>query len=153
MFNVERITDKVYPEVFGVGTYCGAEVFAAAIDKRVKKSEFPIAQTITTVGSLIGGAAMIGYNKYPEIGTGLFAASGITAFANAVRYLYAKATKEKGQKGTETLALIPATYEGKQVGSSGKKALFGANTSEPLDVTVEEEGSEVGTAAGNGRTL
>jgi len=146
MFNVGRITEKVYPEAFGVGTYCGAEVGAAAFDKWVQKDKpaekrFPYTQTGITVVSLIGGALMIGYDRYPEIGTGLFAASGITAFANVVRVLYTKVSKEGGQKGKDTLALIPAaTYEGKQVGTS-RKGYLGTSSS-PLDVTVEEESPE-----------
>lgn len=144
MFNVGRITEKVYPEAFGVGTYCGAEVGAAAFDKWVQKDKpaekrFPYAQTGITVVSLVGGALMIGYDRYPEIGTGLFAASGITAFANVVRVLYTKVSKEGGQKAKEVAALVP-TYEGKQVGTS-RKGYLGTSSS-PLDVTVEEESPE-----------
>ena len=102
MFQVNRITQAVWPEMLGVGTFLGAQLMAAAADvARAKKAEqegkeipYPWAQSLVTWGGMGTGLVAIGYNRATQFATGLVYGSGVMVAGNAMRQLYEAATKE-----------------------------------------------------------
>jgi hypothetical protein len=108
-FEATRITEAVWPEALGVGTYAGAEIVAAAIDKASEaKPGYPSAQTIATVLALGGGIVGVAYNWAPGFSKGLLYGAGVGLVLNGARILYDTVTKQPARmRPADFAALIP----------------------------------------------
>ncbi len=124
-FQAERVKEAVYPEIFGIGSYVVAELVGAAVDSRLKwMNGYPVFQTGITAVALMGGLAMVGYDKAPGFSKGLVYGSGVGLIVNLVSGLYQAATKQPAKlKLSDVAALVPRRVGALPAGGGGSLKL------------------------------
>ena len=120
-FEATRVRDALWPEALGVGTYVVAELVGASVDSRMKwMNGYPVVQTGITAIALVGGIAMVGFNKAPGFSKGLVYGAGIGLVVNLVSGLYQAATKQSTKlRLSDVAALVPRRVGALPAGGAG----------------------------------